>query len=285
MPKYFSKFPKLYYTTTDGVTRIVTNLLTRPDVIKKVIDNASIFYYYDVQEGDTPEMIASKYYGDPELHWVVLLFNEIYDPYYDWPMSYQQFIRYLDDKYTKISLSQDAPLTGNLLFSNNSNVVIGTGTQFTTQLSNNSQLFYFNTVENSNVYNMILTVKSVESDTHLTLTSNSTYTTNTQIYNETVMTGIHHFEKVIEKIDSFTGTTTTNIYEIDMNTYLRMQDEPLIEVKSFDSGHVVTVTTFKRYISNYEYETQKNDNNRKIKLVKKELVADIVKQFDTIMSM
>ena len=96
--RYFDKFPKLIYTK-QGVSNLVTDLLTRVAVIKGSYDETSLFYEYSVQEGDTPEIIAKKYYGDAELHWVVLIFNDIIDPFYDWPLSYQQFQTYIKDKY------------------------------------------------------------------------------------------------------------------------------------------------------------------------------------------
>ena len=105
MSKYFSKFPKLIYTRK-GVSNLATDILTRIDTIKGVLDNTSLFYTYNIQEGDTPEMIASKYYGDAELHWIVLIFNEIIDPFYDWPMHYQQFILFLTNKYGSPATAQ-----------------------------------------------------------------------------------------------------------------------------------------------------------------------------------
>ena len=102
MPRYFNKFPKLLYTKNSNTT-LVTNLLARVDTIKSKLDSASLFYTYDIQEGDTPELIASKYYDDAELHWVVLMFNDMYDPFYDWPMHYQQFQSYIVDKYGDVA--------------------------------------------------------------------------------------------------------------------------------------------------------------------------------------
>lgn len=98
MQKYFGKFPKLAYTK-DGNTNLITNLLARVTTIQSKIDNSAIYYEYDIQEGDTPEIIASKYYGDPGYHWVVMIFNNVFDASYDWPMTYQQFQAYIIDKY------------------------------------------------------------------------------------------------------------------------------------------------------------------------------------------
>ena len=61
------------------------------DLVK---NNLSYFDLYDVKDGDTPEIIAFNYYGDSNLHWVVLLMNEILDPRYDWPLDTVQLNDY-----------------------------------------------------------------------------------------------------------------------------------------------------------------------------------------------
>ena len=58
-----------------------------------------IFDKYDVKYGERPEDIASKLYGDPTLHWVVLMVIDITDRYYQWPMPQPQFAEFLTDKY------------------------------------------------------------------------------------------------------------------------------------------------------------------------------------------
>ena len=47
-------------------------------------------------------MIAHKLYDDPELHWVILLLNNITDRYHQWPMNNNQFLAYLKDKYDDV---------------------------------------------------------------------------------------------------------------------------------------------------------------------------------------
>jgi hypothetical protein len=281
MPRYFSKFPKLLMTK-DFNTTLVTNLLARVNTIRGNIDNNSIFYEYDIQEGDTPEIIASKYYDDIELHWVVLLFNDRFDALYDWPLSYQNFLRYMNDKYGNIRYSNDTTLTGTLLFTANSNIVTGVGTSFEQEVTPGSQLFYIKN-NTENVSSFIVTIDSINSDTELVLTSNSIYTIDTSVTNDTVMSGIHHFEKVIETTDGFTGETTTNIYLIDVDSYSKMQAEPLIQTSTFQNGETVTVKTYRRIVSNFDYESDANESKRRIKLVKRELIFDIKKQFDFLM--
>ena len=97
---YFDSFPIIPYGSTDGTVKNVTNLLRRVAIRTKVKSNAALFDTYDVKNGETPEIIADKLYEDPELHWVVLMVNNVTDRYHDWPMSEQQFNSYLNEKYS-----------------------------------------------------------------------------------------------------------------------------------------------------------------------------------------
>tara|TARA_B100001094_G_scaffold316948_1_gene358767 strand:- start:328 stop:750 length:423 start_codon:yes stop_codon:yes gene_type:complete len=58
-----------------------------------------LFDSYDVRDGERPEDVAFKWFGDAELHWVILMTNNVTDRYYQWPMSQPQFSEFLTDKY------------------------------------------------------------------------------------------------------------------------------------------------------------------------------------------
>ena len=98
---YFTYFPKVYYDLkNDGNSKLVTDLMRRVKIRSKVINEVSLYDLYDVQDGDTPESIAFKHFGDSKLHWVILLTNSINDRYYDWPLTTNEFEHYLNEKYT-----------------------------------------------------------------------------------------------------------------------------------------------------------------------------------------
>ena len=97
---YFSMFPDtLYDAKGDGNYTVMKDLLTRVKLIAPVKKNIVNFDYYNVQDGETPEMIAHKYYGDVNLHWTILVANDIVDYYEEWPMSVQKFEQFMFDKY------------------------------------------------------------------------------------------------------------------------------------------------------------------------------------------
>jgi len=102
MAKYFNYFPKTFYSNDNASTGLdsVTNIIARFGFEQSLKNNSSAFYKYQIQESDTPEIIAHKYYGSAERHWIVLLFNDIIDPQFDWPLKYDIFIDFVDAKYT-----------------------------------------------------------------------------------------------------------------------------------------------------------------------------------------
>jgi hypothetical protein len=98
---YFANFPVIPYDSVGNYDfKVVTNLLKRVAVRAKVKTNVVLYDTYDVKEGETPEILADTLYDDPEYHWVILLINDITDRYHQWPMSYPQFMSYIEDKYT-----------------------------------------------------------------------------------------------------------------------------------------------------------------------------------------
>ena len=101
---YFNTFPVIPYDSIgDYNFKEVTNILRRVRLRAKVKTNTLLFDTYDVKEGETPEMIADKLYGDPELHWVVLMVNDIADRFHQWPMNFSQFNQYVTDKYDDVN--------------------------------------------------------------------------------------------------------------------------------------------------------------------------------------
>ena len=98
---YFDAFPVIPYDSKGDLNyKDVTNLLRRVGMRAKLKSNTLLYDTYNVKEGETPEIIAHKLYGDSELHWIVLLVNDVTDRYHQWPMSGGQFLDYLNDKYS-----------------------------------------------------------------------------------------------------------------------------------------------------------------------------------------
>ena len=114
MAKYFNYFPKTLYTANNSSAGLdtVTNIIARFGFESTLKENSSAFYKYDIKDGDTPEIIASKYYDNSERHWIVLMFNDIFDPQFDWPLRDRVLVDYIDAKYTANGAANTTIQTG-----------------------------------------------------------------------------------------------------------------------------------------------------------------------------
>lgn len=111
MSQLFDLFPKIKYNLNTEVNStnnydFPLNILVRIGFYSNVLDNVFVYYDYDIQDGDTPEILAEKYYGDPESYWIILLANKRLDPLYDWPLTATNFQKYIDSKYGSTAIAQ-----------------------------------------------------------------------------------------------------------------------------------------------------------------------------------
>lgn len=92
----------MIYSLSTGSTVdvfVATDFLRRVKVDDINILNTLSYDEYDIQDGDTPEIVADKIYNSPDYHWVILIANEIIDPRFDWPLSTDALRSYITDKY------------------------------------------------------------------------------------------------------------------------------------------------------------------------------------------
>lgn len=97
---YFTLFPSLLYSfANENNGRYVTDIMRRVKVRDRLLDEATLYDLYYVADGETPDVLASKVYGDSELHWVLMHTNKIIDPFFEWPISSVQLNAYIENKY------------------------------------------------------------------------------------------------------------------------------------------------------------------------------------------
>lgn len=105
--KFFDLYPKIKYDIENRRSNLasyesVTNIFFRLGIIKEVINNLASYQMYEIEEGDTPEILADKIYDDAGAAWMVLLANSILDPQFNWPLDYTAFNQYVIEKYGSI---------------------------------------------------------------------------------------------------------------------------------------------------------------------------------------
>ena len=101
MARYFETFPKLLYDIDNTKNfKLVTDIFRRIKVREQLKENAALFSKYSVPSGEQPETTSYKHFGTTDYFWIILLLNDITDRYYGWPLSDQDFEKYVTDKYS-----------------------------------------------------------------------------------------------------------------------------------------------------------------------------------------
>jgi hypothetical protein len=109
---YFKELPNISYisrlpdVSSNEEYITVKNLFKRAKLRTDIVNIITAFNYYQVEDNQRPEVVASKLYNDPELDWVILITNNITNVREQWPLSNNDLYNYMLDKYgTEQSLS------------------------------------------------------------------------------------------------------------------------------------------------------------------------------------
>ena len=108
---YFKQLPRLDYPSLANDRnsaydyQIVKNLFKRAVLRDDVFDEITAFEKYSVVGDELPDQVAYNFYNDPNLDWVILTTNNIIHVRDEWPMGNQDFLTYLNEKYTAQQLT------------------------------------------------------------------------------------------------------------------------------------------------------------------------------------
>jgi hypothetical protein len=118
MTHFFNKFPTLTYANTTAV-----NLLARVNMDKISLQNKSVFYEYAVPDGTRPDNLSYNYYDNSDYVWLINLANQIIDPYYDFPLSYDDLNSLIIQQYGSISTAQQTILFFRTNYSSDDSII------------------------------------------------------------------------------------------------------------------------------------------------------------------
>jgi hypothetical protein len=102
---YFRELPNISYisrlpdVSSNEEYITVKNLFKRAKLRTDIVNIITAFNYYQVEDNQRPEVVASKLYNDPELDWVILITNNITNVREQWPLSNNDLYNYMIDKY------------------------------------------------------------------------------------------------------------------------------------------------------------------------------------------
>ena len=280
---YFDKFPLVQYDISkDGNVRLATDILRRVAFREKVLEQAGLFEEYYVEEGETPEIVAEKVYGDPEMHWVVMLFNEIIDPKYDFPLSEAQLERFLDKTYPGKAYYLDSntdnvPVTKNFVVGED--VFFGLNKGLVREWDPVTQKL--NLEQETGLLSVGDIVTSKDKD-------GAEFTTRVKRVVEFHKLGLHHFENSGEtaELNNYASAPDTNGIQVPLgqtgagsfaSSAVSFSDTIL-------RGYINSVTPTTYVIKTIsDVAVEENDAKRKIRLLKQRYVPQVVDEFKRLM--
>lgn len=91
-----------YFGTIDYGGTETVDLFHSFDRFYKNIESKYTLKEYTITNSPRPELLSYKLYGTTEYYWVLLMVNEIYDPFYDWILSDEAVHEYSNQKYQHV---------------------------------------------------------------------------------------------------------------------------------------------------------------------------------------
>ena len=249
MSSFFDKFPLIPYQIT-GVKyssfQSVRNLLFRTSIIREALSNSSSYMRYIIRDGDTPEILASKIYGDPQAHWMILYANNMIDAQYDWPMTSSVFPKYIADKYRSMAEADRLPVEEQDLPPLEDYEVIA----WTQDLTNEESVHHYEKV-------IRLENQSAQVTTETRFVINKSRLTDDALTED--------------------GAEIPHDYYEGTGALADVQDVTPINLTV--DGQTLIETVYRNAVTYYDYEEELNEAKRTIRIIKKEYYTQINTEF------
>jgi hypothetical protein len=305
---FFTNYQKTIYNFDSTVDNrnVVVNVLTSARFVDLLPERSDQFYVdYIVKDEEKPEHIADRVYGRSDYHWIILMANKVYNPYFDWPMSNRELVSYIENKYQGVAIFFDCIGDDATKFRvQNSNtmrlseakshfIVGNTVTQTQGSRTITATITEWNPTYRKLVVNNASGVFSKEySCVSKNVDGRSFEVTPKKIVQENAQ-AVHHFVDDFNNILDPYGKI--NYYEYD--------DHKIYSKKSIyylnDAGIPTTETIgingtndfiLNKYINDFQgnavtnakYESNQNEKKRQIKILKIEYIPTIIANFETI---
>ena len=255
--KFFDEFPVRMVSTGADNIKIVTDIFRRVRIREDYQELVQAYYEQDLQDAERPDEIAEKEYQQPTLHWMTMLVNNVINPYHDWVMTDKTMDNFIATKYPNrfVTLTSSHFDSSGKLFLPNETIITSGGASGTVVSfdASNLQLIYKLTTASNFADTNVITGSS--SDVTGTVTGNAGLERN----------AVSHYEiqrelrdDSIERIVVDKGVSRSLPNPLNNNTM---------------ETYTATAVTYS------EKEINRNDDNRKIKLLDSNRITDFKKDF------
>ena len=293
---YFTYFPSIsYINDPTDFTKVVTvkDITVRAKINEYFKNSALTSLPYEIQDGERPETLSHRIYDRTDLHWTILMFNEIHDPIFEWPLSSAELESKLQAKYKGYALYYpDSPRTPNTFQLQDTTLLKGATT--ISQMLADGSVVTANIVNWDPTYNCVVidgeqaSMFDPNSDSPLSTYDGSAWvyvdgdTSNLFSFTKVVPYeyAVHHFEdsdgNVLDPRDPLVKPTNPE----DLLSYrLRLDPYNPSLLSSYINPVNPPGTPATPFISNRTQEFKDNDKKRSIRVIKPDFMSSIVTQF------
>lgn len=302
MSSYFKILPNLLYPNIGQGTqtyKLVSNIFAKTAFISNILEDSTLYYPYDVMEGEKPEDVAYKFYGDPKKYWIILMSNNCIDPQYDWPMGSGVFANFINSKYSSLNLTLDPSetfgasdySTGEVVYqgsdivgsSAKANVVDYDYTNKSLQINFPSEVF--------SVDSSVTGLNSEVSHNIISINSNNdgfNWASNTNIHFVQNISKQNSYDQKITKSENIISQTSYDNSRIHSSGADKLYT--IVDYTSKNESFVLSDgTTFSMQtnyypVSYYDYEQNNNEAKRHIKIIQPQYASVIESELVKLMS-
>ena len=274
--KYFDKFPLITYSnnTVVDITRRVT-------LLDKVSRNPYVFYPYDIEDNERPDQLSARYYDDAYKSWIVYLGNKITDPYYEWYLNNDELNELTEKKYGSIYDAQQKIKFYRNNWENQESISVSAYNALPIDRKK-----YWNPEYGSG--STVISYKRKEIDWTVSTNKIISYTVANTSFTENEIVEVKIESGTIGK-GQFVKASNTEIYLQHVSGNYVDNESLLLNVNSYvygtESGVNTSISEITTIVTNipdseaiywnpityYNYEVEKNEYNKSIRIIDKDL--------------
>jgi hypothetical protein len=289
--KYFSNLPVISYGNN-----YVRNILTRVKFTEEYKKNSKTYYPYVQQEGLHSlryDNLAFDYYDDSDDVWIIHLFNEILDPYYDVALTQEDFSKFLTKKYGSVRNAYQKVAFYRNNYDQDDTVISESGYNALTQ----DVKRYWK--PNVNFDNKIIGYDRARFDVMITtnrilqcnvsLVSNALFTVGEKVNQGDSSGFVTLSNTTIVNIQHIVGSISSNSYIVGEESGANGLVSSVTTIyNSFDNQNFEKAMSpeeevYYSPVSIFDYENELNEQKKQIALLNKNLVPDIHSKFRELM--
>tara|TARA_B100000575_G_scaffold294348_1_gene309688 strand:- start:1704 stop:2486 length:783 start_codon:yes stop_codon:yes gene_type:complete len=257
---FFKQFPQIQYDfKRDGILQNMVDIYRSVRPLPSFLDNISAYKFYNVVNGERPDIVSGRIYGTSQFYWTFFVVNEhLHDGYRSWPLSQESLLSYINKQYDGFVI-ETAPSVLN----------DPTHGAFANSLAGRFQVGE--------------TITGSTSGASGTLTKKITDLSQLVVQN---VTGTFEAPELISGSTSADGVSSHAVYKyIDAPYYYYDQadvDKKPITNALHINGGVYTSNT--NYVSNREHIEEKNDEYAQIRYIDPNYINQFVREFNNLLN-